>query len=74
MTFATLERLRLFVSGHRQKSLAAARNSRLNGYLVVALEHENEAALAQIILQDLANEKVTGDADALQVTSTRSVL
>ena len=56
MTFETLERLRLFVSGHRQKSLVAAQNARLNGYRKVALDLENEAALAAAILRDLAVE------------------
>jgi hypothetical protein len=51
------------VGGHRQKSLMAAQNSRLNGYKSVALEHENEAALAAVILQDLANEKGTSYAN-----------
>jgi hypothetical protein len=56
MTFETLERIRVFVSGHRHKSVIAASNARLNGYKSVALEHENEAALAALILGDLANE------------------
>ena len=60
MTFEVLERLRLFVGGHRQKSLVAARNAQLNGYKSVALEHQNEAAFAAAILQDLRNEKGTG--------------
>jgi hypothetical protein len=60
MTFEALERLKLFVSGHRQKSLIAARNAQLNGYKSVALEHQNEAAFAAAILQDLANERSTG--------------
>ena len=60
MTFEVLERVRLFVSGHRQKSLMAAYNARENGYRTVALEHENEAALAAMILKDLANEQTDG--------------
>ena len=56
MTFEALERLRLFVSGHRQRSLISANNARLNGYKTVALEHENEAAMAAMILRDLATE------------------
>jgi hypothetical protein len=63
LTFETLERLRLFVGGHRQKSLAVARNAELNGYKSIALEHQNEAAFAAAILQDLANEKGTGYAN-----------
>ena len=60
MTFEVLERVRLFVAGHRQKSLIAASNARGNGYRMVALEHENEAALAAVILKDLANERTDG--------------
>lgn len=56
MTFEVLERIRLFVSGHRQKSLIAALNARENGYRTVALEHENEAAMAAMILRDLSTE------------------
>jgi hypothetical protein len=56
MTFEQIERLRLFVSGHRHKSVIAASNARLNGYKQVALEHENEAALAAVILLDLSSE------------------
>jgi hypothetical protein len=57
MTFETLERIRLFVSGHRHKSVIAASNARLNGYKSVALEHENEAQLAALILRDLREER-----------------
>lgn len=56
MTFEALERVRLFVSEHRQRSLIAASNSRLNGYKTIALEHENEAAMAAVILRDLSAE------------------
>ena len=56
MTFETLERVRLFVAGHRHKSLIAAQNSSLNGYKSVALEHQNEVAFADLILKELANE------------------
>ncbi len=56
MTFESLERLRLFVSGHKHKSVMSASNARLNGYKQVAMEHENEAQLADIILRDLAQE------------------
>ena len=60
MTFESLERIRLYVSGNRHKALVAAQNSRLNGYKQVALDHENEAAMGSLILQDLANERGTG--------------
>ncbi len=56
MTFDQIERLRLFVSGHKHKSVLSASNARQNGYKQVALEHENEAALATQILRDLSNE------------------
>ena len=56
MTFESLERIRLFVSGHRHKSVIAASNAKLNGYKQVALEHDNEAALAAVILLDLSSE------------------
>ena len=70
MTAEALERVKLFVSGHRHKSLCAALYARENKYKQVALEHENEAALADLILQDLEKEK----SDALQVESPRSLL
>ena len=56
MTFEQLERVRLFVAGHKHRSVLSASNARLNGYKQVALEHENEAQLADIILRDLAQE------------------
>jgi len=63
MTSECLERMRLFVSGHRRRSVLSASNSRLNGYQRIALEHENEVALADLILQDLANERGVENAD-----------
>jgi stringent starvation protein B len=56
MTSESLERIRLFVLGHRHKSLVAAVYARENGYKTVSLEHENEAQFASLILQDLENE------------------
>ena len=56
MTSESLDRLKLFVSDHRRESLIAANNSKLNGYKQIALEHENRAALASLILKDLEKE------------------
>ena len=56
LTFDQIERLRLFVSGHKRRSILAMSNARENGYKVIAMEHENEAALASQILRDLSNE------------------
>ncbi len=64
MTFESLERIRLFVGGSRKKLVLAASNSRFNGYQNLALEQENEIALADLILKDLAQE---GDQNAVQV-------
>jgi hypothetical protein len=57
MTTETLERLKLFVQGHRHKSLVASVGARENGYKQIALEHENEARLADLILVDLEQEQ-----------------
>ena len=56
MTPESLERIKLFVAGHRRRSVLSASNARENGYKAVAMEHQNEAALADLILQDLASE------------------
>ena len=56
MTSEQIERLRLFVAGHKRRSVLSASNARENGYKKIALEHENEAALADTILRDLAEE------------------
>ena len=56
MTPETLEKVKLFVSGHRHKSLVAALYARENGYKQVALEHENEAQMAATILQEISGE------------------
>ena len=72
MTFETLEDLRLFLSGSRHKAIVAAQNSRENGYLTVAMEHQNEAALADKLLKELAHEKTEG-LNALQIEGPRSV-
>lgn len=56
MTFESLERIRLFVYETRHRLVVAASNARLNGYKEIAIEHENEAQLATLILKDLASE------------------
>lgn len=56
MNLEQLERVRLFVAGHKHRSVLSASNAKLNGYKSVALEHQNEAALADLILRDLAQE------------------
>ena len=57
MTFETLERIRLYVSATGRASKVAAHNCHGNGYHEVARKHENEAALSDLILRELANEK-----------------
>lgn len=56
MTSESLERIKLYVEKNRQASVIAASTCRLNGYLSTALKHENEAAYANLILDDLAKE------------------
>ncbi len=56
MTFESLERLKLFVIGHKHRSVLSASMARQNGYKAVAMEHENEAQLASLILKDLELE------------------
>ena len=55
------ERLRLYLEGTGRASRIAAQNCLLNHYIDVALQHENEAALAESLLRDLAHE---GEANA----------
>ena len=62
MTFETLERIRLYVIGTRRDDVLAASNSRLNGYKAIAMEHENRAQLAKLILDDLDKEHGGPDA------------
>ena len=62
MTIESLERLKMFVSGHRHASVLAATHARQNGYKSIAAEHDNEAQLALLILKDLELE--TGDTHA----------
>lgn len=57
MTSEILERIRLFVDGHRHRSRVTALNCKEGGYLQLAAEHTNEAILAEIILRDLEDEK-----------------
>ena len=53
----TLDRIRTFVEGHRHNSLVSAQNAQLNGYKVIALQHQNEAEFAKLILRDLESEQ-----------------
>jgi len=57
MTAATLERLKLFIDGHRHKSRVSALNCREGGYRSLAAEHENEAVMADRLLVELAKEE-----------------
>ena len=57
MTFQSLERLKLFVTGHKHRSVLSASMARQNGYKEIAMEHQNEATLADLILKDLESEK-----------------
>ena len=56
MTKDAIERIKLFVSETRRKTLIASQNAKLNGYLQVSLELENEAQFAALILKDLREE------------------
>jgi hypothetical protein len=56
MTPDLLERLRIFVDGHRHKSRVSALNCKENGYRQLAAEHENEAVFAEQLLLELAKE------------------
>ena len=56
MTSECLDRLRMYVNGTRKQDVLAARNSRLNGYSVIASDHENRVIIADLILRDLASE------------------
>ena len=57
MNVEAIERIRMFVSGTRQKSVLAASNCMQNGYKQVALEHLNEVTLADMVLKDLNEEQ-----------------
>jgi len=57
MTAATLERLKLFIDGHRHKSRVSALNCREGGYKMLAAEHDNEAVMADMLLVELAKEE-----------------
>lgn len=57
MTAEALERVRFYVTSTGRVSKVAAQNCHLNGYHEVARKHENEAALADLILADLNAEK-----------------
>ena len=56
MTAQQIERLKVFVEGHRHRSRVTALNCKEGGYLQLAAEHTNEAILAEIILRDLEDE------------------
>jgi hypothetical protein len=56
MTQAVLQSLQFYIEQTGRAARVAAQNCHLNGYHVVALKHENEAALAESLLRDLANE------------------
>lgn len=55
MTSECLDRLRMYINGTRRQDVFAARNSRLNGYNIIASDHENRVLIADQILKDLAN-------------------
>ena len=56
MTFEVLEEIRLYVGCTGRAAKLAAQNCHLNGYHQVALQHENEAAMADKIITDLSQE------------------
>lgn len=57
MTSEALERVRFYVASTGRVSRVAAQNCHLNGYHKTAGEHENQAALSDLILNDLNAEK-----------------
>ena len=57
MTQQTLDRLKLFVEGHRHKSRVSELNCREGGYKSLAAQHGNEAVLAEMLLLDLSKEQ-----------------
>ena len=56
MTEESLLRVKFYVDKTRQEFLAAAYNSRLNGYNTIAAEEANKAQMAKLILDDLDKE------------------
>jgi hypothetical protein len=62
MTLEVLERLRFYLTQTRLEFLRASRNSSLNGYKTIALQEENKAQLAKILLDDLSRETGEGHA------------
>lgn len=59
MTFEVLESLRLYLRSTSRAARVAANNCRQNGYKELALQHDNEAALGEKLLRDLAQERTT---------------
>jgi len=56
MTAEALERIKFYVLNTGRISKIAAQNCHSNGHHGIALHHENEAALADLILIDLNKE------------------
>ena len=56
MTAEALERVKFYVANTGRISKIAAQNCRFNGHHGIAFAHENEAALADLILTDLNKE------------------
>jgi hypothetical protein len=56
MTAEALERIQFYVTNTRRISKIAAQNCHANGHHGIAFAHENEAALADLILADLNTE------------------
>jgi len=57
MTADALERVTFFVTQTGRKCRVAAQNCHANGHHGIAFAHENEAALADLILADLNTEQ-----------------
>jgi hypothetical protein len=56
VTSDLIERLKLFVEGHRHKSRVLELNCRESGYITLSAEHHNEAVFAEQLLLELAKE------------------
>jgi hypothetical protein len=69
VTFESIERIRLFVRESQRRLRISAVNLRQGGYKELALEKENEAQVAELILRDMANEH--GAANVDQAAETR---
>jgi hypothetical protein len=55
MTPDVIERFRFYLTGKIRQDRMSANNSRLNGYLAIASEKENEAVYGEQLLKELVD-------------------